>query len=95
MPLNSDALLVGAVGGPKWDHIVVEGEPEEQDGLMKLRHELEVFASLRWARAYDPLLSRTPFRPEVARSAAGVAVVILGVLISQIPPGAKNPQTQS
>lgn len=36
---------------------------------MKLRHELEVFASLRWARAYDPLLSRTPFRPEVARNA--------------------------
>ena len=65
---HSDALLVGAVGGPKWDHIAVEGGPEEQDGLMKLRHELEVFASLRWARAYDPLLSRTPFRPEVVRN---------------------------
>ena len=60
---------MGAVGGPKWDHIKVDGGPEEQDGLMKLRHELEVFASLRWARAYDPLLSRTPFRPEVARNA--------------------------
>jgi len=65
---HSDALLVGAVGGPKWDHIAVEGGPEEQDGLMKLRHELEVFASLRWARAYGPLLSRTPFRPEVVRN---------------------------
>lgn len=66
---GSDALLVGAVGGPKWDHIKIDGGPEEQDGLMKLRHELEVFASLRWARAYGPLLSRTPFRPEVARNA--------------------------
>jgi len=40
----SDALLVGATGGPAWDHIVIDGGPEEQDGLMKLRHELDVFA---------------------------------------------------
>ena len=66
---DSDALLVGAVGGPKWDHITVDGGPEEQDGLMILRHELEVFASLRWARAYDPLLARTPFRPQVVQNA--------------------------
>ena len=60
-----DALLVGAVGDPKWDHIVIEGGPEDQDGLMKLRHELQVFACLRWARAHDALLKRTAFKPEV------------------------------
>ncbi len=65
----SDALLVGAVGGPKWDHIVVDGGPEEQDGLMKLRHELQVFACLRHARAHDALLDRTAFKAEVIRGA--------------------------
>ena len=60
-----DALLVGAVGDPKWDHIVIEGGPEDQDGLMKLRHELQVFACLRWARAHAALLEHTSFKPEV------------------------------
>ena len=62
---NSDALLVGATGGPRWDHIALDGGPEEQDGLMKLRYELDVFGCVRKARAWDPLLNHTPFRPEV------------------------------
>ena len=66
---QSHALLVGATGGPQWDHIVVDGGPEEQDGLMKLRHELDVFACVRKARAWEPLLAHTPFRPEVVRGA--------------------------
>ena len=66
---QSDALLVGAVGGPQWDHIVIEGGPEEQDGLMKLRHELQTFACMRHARAHDALLDRTAFRPERIRGA--------------------------
>ncbi len=66
---NSDALLVGAVGGPRWDHIVIDGGPEEQDGLMKLRHELDVFACIRHARAWDALLDRTPFLPDRVRGA--------------------------
>ena len=66
---HSDALLVGATGGPKWDHIEVDGGPEDQDGLMKLRHELQVFACLRHARAHDALLERTAFKPEVLKGA--------------------------
>jgi len=66
---ESDALLVGATGGPQWDHIVVAGGPEEQDGLMKLRHELDVFACIRKARAWDALLGKTPFRPEIIKGA--------------------------
>jgi 3-isopropylmalate dehydrogenase len=66
---QSDALLVGATGGPAWDHIVVDGGPEEQDGLMKLRHELDVFACIRHARAWDALLDKTPFRPDKVRGA--------------------------
>ena len=66
---ESDALLIGAVGGPQWDHIVVDGGPEEQDGLMKLRHELQVFACLRHARAHPALINRTAFKPEVIQGA--------------------------
>ncbi|NKB62670.1 MAG: 3-isopropylmalate dehydrogenase [Gammaproteobacteria bacterium] len=65
----SDALLVGAVGGPRWDHIVIDGGPEEQDGLMKLRHELDVFACVRHSRAWEALLGRTPFLPDRVRGA--------------------------
>ena len=64
---QSDALLIGATGGPQWDHIVIDGGPEAQDGLMTLRHDLQTFACLRHARARDPLLDRTAFRPEVLR----------------------------
>ncbi len=66
---ESDALLIGATGGPQWDHIVIDGGPEDQDGLMKLRHELQVFACLRHARAFDAVLNRTAFKPEVIRGA--------------------------
>ena len=66
---QSDALLVGAVGGPRWDHIVIDGGPEEQDGLMKLRHELQTFACLRHAKAHEALLERTAFKPERIRGA--------------------------
>jgi isocitrate/isopropylmalate dehydrogenase len=43
----SKDLLVGATGGPAWDPIVIDGGPEEQDALLKLRHELDVFACVR------------------------------------------------
>lgn len=69
MAKSSDALLIGACGGPQWDHIVIEGGPEEQDGLMKLRHELQVFACLRHARAREALLGHTAFQPERIRGA--------------------------
>lgn len=64
-----DALLVGAVGGPQWDHIAIDGGPEEQDGLMKLRHELDVYACVRKARSWNQLLASTPYRPDVVRGA--------------------------
>jgi len=39
-----DAVLVGAVGGEQWGNLVPNGTPEEKDGLMRLRKELDVFA---------------------------------------------------
>ena len=61
----SDAILVGAVGGPKWDNIEMPGGPECQDGLMFLRHHLQTYLGLRPARSFDCLLKKTPFRAEV------------------------------
>ncbi|MFN3642636.1 MAG: 3-isopropylmalate dehydrogenase [Gemmobacter sp.] len=57
-----DAVLVGAVGGPKWDGIVMPGGPEMQDGLMRLRAGLDTYAGLRPARARPALAGQTPFR---------------------------------
>ena len=53
---QSQAVLIGAVGGPQWDDIHIEGAaPAERDGLMRLREELETCTRLQPARAYDAL----------------------------------------
>lgn len=65
----ADAILVGAVGGPEWDSIRVDGPITQQDGLTRLRIELDVFNALRPARAWRPILHRTPYRPECVEGA--------------------------
>lgn len=65
----SDAVLVGAVGGPRWDNIRVPGGAERQDGLMYLRHHLQTYLGLRPARAWPSLMDHTPFRPGLADKA--------------------------
>ena len=65
----SDAVLVGAVGGPLWDAIRVPGGAERQDGLMYLRHHLKTYLGLRPARSWSRLLARTPFRPAIVEGA--------------------------
>ena len=65
----ADAILVGAVGGPQWDNIRVPGGPEMQDGLMRLRKELDTYAGLRPARAWNYLNHFTPFRAGLAETA--------------------------
>ncbi len=65
----SDAVVVGAVGGPQWDDIRVPGGAERQDGLMYLRHHLQTYLGLRPAQSWRPLLDQTPFRPEVVDGA--------------------------
>ena len=58
---NADAVLVGAIGGPCWDHIKVDGGAEMQDGLMRLRKEMNAYAGLRPARFWPSLAHQTPF----------------------------------
>ncbi len=65
----ADAVLVGAVGGPKWDGLEIEGGPADKDGLTRLRQELDVFAGLRPARAYPALDHAVPFKPALVEGA--------------------------
>src|SRR3954470_2625861 len=49
----ADAVIFGAVGGPKWDNVPYEARPEA--GLLRLRKDLELFANLRPAVCYPAL----------------------------------------
>jgi len=60
---QSDAILFGAVGGPKWDKEPQERRPER--GLLRLRKELDLFANLRPAKCFPMLVDASPLRREV------------------------------
>jgi 3-isopropylmalate dehydrogenase len=64
----SDAVLLGAVGGPKWDSTDPDA-PRPEQGLLGLRKGLELFANLRPVRVIDALLDSSPLRPERVRGA--------------------------
>ena len=59
----ADAVLLGAVGGPKWDDPAAATRPE--DGLLRIRKELRLFANLRPVKTHAELLDSTPFKPEI------------------------------
>ena len=65
--LSSSAVLLGAVGGPKFDTYPSHLRPEK--GLLRLRHQLGAFANLRPAHAYPALEDCSPLRSEVVRGA--------------------------
>lgn len=59
---SSDAVILGAVGGPKWDDPTARVRPEQ--GLLSLRKGLGVFANLRPVRLHPSLISNSPLKPE-------------------------------
>lgn len=59
----ADAVLLGAVGGPKWDAIERSKRPER--GLLKIRSELGLFANLRVAKLYPQLVNASSIKPEI------------------------------
>ncbi|MEW6720733.1 MAG: 3-isopropylmalate dehydrogenase [Thermodesulfobacteriota bacterium] len=69
---GADAILLGAVGGPKWDALPFELRPER--GLLRLRRELDLFANLRPAKVFAPLLDASPLRREVIE---GIDLVVV------------------
>ena len=68
----ADAVLFGAVGGPKWSDPTAKVRPEQ--GILGLRKGLGLFANLRPIKVYDALIDASTLKPEVVR---GVDVLIL------------------
>jgi 3-isopropylmalate dehydrogenase len=60
---ESDAILLGAVGGPKWDDPTAKVRPEQ--GLLKIRKELGLFANLRPINPHPALLDSSPLKREI------------------------------
>ncbi len=61
--LNADAVMLGAVGGPKWDGVAYDQRPEA--GLLRLRKDLELFANLRPAICYPALADASSLKREL------------------------------
>ncbi|HRK22536.1 MAG TPA: isocitrate/isopropylmalate family dehydrogenase, partial [Fimbriimonadaceae bacterium] len=59
---SADAVLLGAVGGPKWDKVEPVSLRPEVGALLPLRSELNLFANLRPAKTFAPLLEASPLR---------------------------------
>ncbi|WP_303922195.1 3-isopropylmalate dehydrogenase [Treponema berlinense] len=71
--LSSDATLLGAVGGPKWDDVAPEIRPEK--ALLGLRGGMKVFANLRPAVMWPQLKDACPLKDEIAGSGLDILVV--------------------
>jgi len=77
--LNSDGVLFGAIGGPKWDSLPKELRPET--GLLKIRKELGLFANLRPAVVFEELVNYSPLKPEIVK---GVDLLVVRELTGGI-----------
>lgn len=73
----ADAVLLGAVGGPKWDDPAASVRPEQ--GLLRLRKELGVFANLRPVSVHPALVNASPLKPD---RLAGVDILVIRELTS-------------
>ncbi|HEX5327863.1 MAG TPA: 3-isopropylmalate dehydrogenase [Acetobacteraceae bacterium] len=62
---EADAVLFGAVGGPKWEKLGFDLRPEL--AILRLRKELDLFANLRPATVLEPLVEASSLRPDVVR----------------------------
>jgi 3-isopropylmalate dehydrogenase len=96
LAMDSDAVLLGAVGGPKWDALPFDRKPER--GLLRLRKDMALFANLRPAVVFDALAEASPLRPEIVR---GLDILIVRELtggvyfgeprgISTLPDGSRR-----
>lgn len=76
---EADAVLLGAVGGPKWDNLARELRPER--GLLGIRKDLGLFANLRPAILYPELANASTLKPEVV---SGLDILIVRELTGDI-----------
>lgn len=85
---TADAVLLGAVGGPKWDDPSAAIRPEQ--GLLGLRKGMGVFANLRPVKAYPALAAASPLKPE---KLAGVDLLVVRELTGGLYFGQPKGQT--
>ena len=78
--LNSDSVLLGAVGGPKWDSQPPANRPER--GLLKLRSAMGLYSNIRPARVFSDLSKACPLRADIA--AKGIDFVMVRELIGGV-----------
>lgn len=81
--LSADAVLLGAVGGPKWEHLPGDQRPEK--GLLRLRKGMGLFANLRPARLIPALKDASPLEPHIAE---GIDFLVVRELIGGVYFGA-------
>ena len=70
---ESDSVLLGAVGGPKWDTLPGDKRPEK--ALLGLRSELGLFANIRPAKMYKALADACPLKPEISENGLDLVIV--------------------
>ncbi len=70
---NSHGILLGAVGGDKWDHLPGDKRPEA--GLLRLRKELGVYSNLRPAVIYTELKDSSPLKPHIIGDKLDIMIV--------------------
>ena len=70
---TSDAVLLGAIGGWKWDNLPGDKRPER--ALLGLRKELELFANIRPAILFEELIDACPLKPEIIAGGLDIVVV--------------------
>ena len=78
--LEADSVLLGAVGGPKWDSQSPANRPER--GLLKLRSAMGLYSNIRPARVFSDLASACPLRADIA--AKGIDFVVVRELIGGV-----------
>jgi 3-isopropylmalate dehydrogenase len=76
---KADAILLGAVGGPKWEALDYSVRPER--GLLGIRKELGLFANIRPALCFAPLVAASTLKPEVV---SGLDIIIVRELTGDI-----------
>ena len=77
--LESAVVMLGAVGGPKWDNVEFSKKPER--ALLKLRKELKLFANLRPAICFKQLVDASTLKPEIV---SGLDIMIVRELTGGI-----------